>query len=588
MEADAESAPICFSQAQATRRRPPSLQYLSPRQVRPLPLAPVAGSEDLFTSKGGAWGVRRHLSAKHEGSCSKDAPEECHFSDQSTALSDSSKSSASPRPGFSSEHDAAKAEWSSRIIAPVEISSLCQSMPDSLPDVSLLDESFHPGTPPGGSANVAGVRPPALPRRASAPGSLPDLHFDGGSTCNSGATATAAPNRWAEPPRARWLSAAGPVRLPRRSLEGRSARPEARLCASRRAPSAAAGMPTAAGTTLREGRTRRSAARAPAAHETLNLDPLSVMGHSAAPTSMAAASDSTKASDGDSTSHLKRSASASASVSASAVERITVTERDFRRCAGDLSKLRGCQVLPWPDRPHSGAVAGPACDKAAFERKCRSTAELRDPWRAMPPNPEMCREPSELDMTINEMLPRSPVKHPFDPSISWQVIGARCPLPASAAAVRDRDGRAPCTCMTVAGPESSECCSGNADKRELSIGSSRSTAATSAASHSALQSRAGSISRQHSGGSTSVSRGSSPGVASSDSGPSSCAGSACYRSASRDAHRVSRLSSAQQARNVAAETAALLNAAASARRRLSRPALPASRGRPPRPDSAFA
>jgi len=87
------------------------------------------------------------------------------------------------------------------------------------------------------------------------------------------------------------------------------------------------------------------------------------------------------------------------------IEKIVVREQDFRRCGGDLNKLRQCQVPPWQEparRPQSW--------RDEFEQSCRATVEYRDPWQGLE-NPERTREVYESDITINQIwVDRSPEK----------------------------------------------------------------------------------------------------------------------------------------------------------------------------------
>merc|ERR1712151_1103080 len=76
-----------------------------------------------------------------------------------------------------------------------------------------------------------------------------------------------------------------------------------------------------------------------------------------------------------------------------------IGEADFRRHAEDIKKLLECQIPPpiCPAKP----------ELSPFEKRCRSQAEIRDPWRDIQ-NPEKSRQLNEADLVINQVLPRSP------------------------------------------------------------------------------------------------------------------------------------------------------------------------------------
>lgn len=86
------------------------------------------------------------------------------------------------------------------------------------------------------------------------------------------------------------------------------------------------------------------------------------------------------------------------------LEKIVVREQDFRRCGGDLNKLRQCQVPPWQEPPRSPSW------RDEFEQSCRASVEYRDPWHGLD-NPERNREVYESDITVNQIwIDRSPEK----------------------------------------------------------------------------------------------------------------------------------------------------------------------------------
>lgn len=94
------------------------------------------------------------------------------------------------------------------------------------------------------------------------------------------------------------------------------------------------------------------------------------------------------------------------------LEQITVTERDLRRCGGNLRLLRECDRTPSRERPLSeGADGGAAANsgerldlsfKSAFAQRCRSDGGLRDPWKDLK-NPEDARNHNEADLIINQV-----------------------------------------------------------------------------------------------------------------------------------------------------------------------------------------
>jgi len=86
-------------------------------------------------------------------------------------------------------------------------------------------------------------------------------------------------------------------------------------------------------------------------------------------------------------------------------EQIVVTEKDLRRCGGDLSKLRECN-LPRPEkRPPLLEEVQDQFDlsfKTAFDQACRAPAEIRDPFLKLC-NPEENREMSVNDLILNQV-----------------------------------------------------------------------------------------------------------------------------------------------------------------------------------------
>lgn len=87
------------------------------------------------------------------------------------------------------------------------------------------------------------------------------------------------------------------------------------------------------------------------------------------------------------------------------LEQIVVHEQDFRRCGGNLNKLRQCQVPPWQEPPKR------LSKKEEFEQACRSHMEVRDPWQGLE-NPERTREVYESDITVNQIWVDGSVVNP--------------------------------------------------------------------------------------------------------------------------------------------------------------------------------
>jgi len=88
------------------------------------------------------------------------------------------------------------------------------------------------------------------------------------------------------------------------------------------------------------------------------------------------------------------------------VEQIVVKEADLRRCGNDLKALRQVQLRQ--DSEHSTPRTEEPSHKfnmsfkSAFAERCRTDAELRDPWQGMQ-NPEFTREHYESDLVLNQV-----------------------------------------------------------------------------------------------------------------------------------------------------------------------------------------
>eukprot|EP00928_Gymnodinium_smaydae_P053055 TRINITY_DN37134_c0_g1_i1.p1 TRINITY_DN37134_c0_g1~~TRINITY_DN37134_c0_g1_i1.p1 ORF type:complete len:324 (-),score=39.74 TRINITY_DN37134_c0_g1_i1:75-1016(-) len=93
---------------------------------------------------------------------------------------------------------------------------------------------------------------------------------------------------------------------------------------------------------------------------------------------------------------------------------VVVREVDFRRYAGDLSRLRRCNLAETSEFPegHPRPVpAPPPTFRERFALHCQKPPEPRlDPWR-FAGNPERERASYEGDLIVNQVLPFSPRKY---------------------------------------------------------------------------------------------------------------------------------------------------------------------------------
>merc|ERR1712232_1044516 len=82
-------------------------------------------------------------------------------------------------------------------------------------------------------------------------------------------------------------------------------------------------------------------------------------------------------------------------------EVIRVNERDFRRYAGNLDKLRQCQMDPLPDAPRPAVTVS---FKERYSTLCRGGDDPmpRDPWQGLA-NPEKTREQNVQDLIVNQV-----------------------------------------------------------------------------------------------------------------------------------------------------------------------------------------
>jgi len=91
-------------------------------------------------------------------------------------------------------------------------------------------------------------------------------------------------------------------------------------------------------------------------------------------------------------------------------EQITVTEKDLRRCGGNLKLLREChQRISLQQEQESQRNELAISFKMAFAKRCRSDVDLRDPWKDMK-NPEETREKRESDLILNQVWVMTPPK----------------------------------------------------------------------------------------------------------------------------------------------------------------------------------